>query len=64
MQEAINEYNKQVTAFITYFENNKGTTLTNPFFGELSFEEWTHLLHKHAVHHSKQFGLINPSESI
>lgn len=58
MQEAIKEFENEVAAFVNYFENNKGTTLTNPFFGELNFEEWTHLLSKHAKHHSKQFGLL------
>ena len=58
MQEAINEYNDQIAAFIHYFEKNTEAIITNPFFGDLNFEEWTHLLHKHAVHHSKQFGLL------
>ena len=58
MQEAISEFENEVSAFINYFENNKGTTLTNPFFGELNFEEWTQLLSKHAKHHCKQFGLL------
>jgi hypothetical protein len=58
IQEAINEYNSQVAAFINYFENNKGGVLMNPIFGELNFEEWIHLFYKHAVHHSKQFGLL------
>lgn len=58
MSDAIAEYNMQVAAFIAYFEKNKGTSITNPFFGDLNFGEWTHLLHKHAVHHSKQFRLL------
>lgn len=58
MAEAIQELEKQITSFINYFETNKDATITNPFFGNLNFEEWVHLLHKHAVHHCKQFGLI------
>jgi hypothetical protein len=58
MQASIEELKSTIQAFVSYFENNKGATLTNPFFGELNFEEWTKLLHKHAVHHCKQFGLI------
>ncbi|MCE3280031.1 MAG: hypothetical protein K0S44_2222 [Bacteroidetes bacterium] len=58
MQEAIADLEKEINNFISYFENNKGATLTNSFFGDLNFEEWTHLLHKHAVHHCKQFGLL------
>ncbi|MFL5764054.1 MAG: DinB family protein [Bacteroidia bacterium] len=58
MADAIAEYNKQLQEFISYFEKNKGASITNPFFGDLNFEEWTQLLHKHAVHHSKQFRLM------
>lgn len=58
MEEAVQEFEKQIAAFINYFETNKGATITNPFFGDLNFEEWVHLLHKHAVHHSKQFRLL------
>lgn len=58
MEEAVQEFEKQVTAFIHYFETNKGAIITNPFFGDLNFEEWVHLFHKHAVHHSKQFRLL------
>ena len=58
MQNAIAELEKEIECFITYFENNKGAIITNPFFGDLNFEEQTHLLHKHAIHHCKQFGLL------
>lgn len=58
MQASIDELKQTIADFIQYFDNNKGATLTNPFFGELNFEEWTHLLYKHAVHHCKQFGLL------
>ncbi|MDQ3190927.1 MAG: hypothetical protein M3Q58_04970 [Bacteroidota bacterium] len=58
LQEAIQELEKELAAFVNYFEFNKNTTLTNPFFGDLNFEEWIHLLHKHAIHHCKQFGLL------
>lgn len=58
MEEAVQEMEKQIAAFINYFETNKGATITNPFFGDLNFDEWVHLLHKHAVHHSKQFRLL------
>lgn len=58
MQEAISEFENEVVDFLSYFENNKGGTLPNSFFGNLNFEEWTHLLSKHAKHHCKQFGLL------
>lgn len=58
MQEAIIEFENEVSDFVNYFEKNKGTTLPNSFFGNFNFEEWTHLLSKHAKHHCKQFGLL------
>ena len=58
MEASIDELKTTINDFVNYFESNKGATLTNPFFGNLNFEEWTHLLHKHAVHHCKQFGLL------
>jgi hypothetical protein len=58
MKEAIADLEKEIKNFTDYFENNKGAILTNSFFGDLNFEEWTHLFHKHAVHHCKQFGLL------
>ena len=58
MEEAIKEFEGELHEFITYFETHKGATLPNPFFGNLNFDEWVHLFHKHAVHHCKQFGLL------
>ena len=58
MEEAVVELEKQIANFINFFETNNGATITNPFFGNLNFEEWVHLLHKHAVYHSKQFKLL------
>jgi hypothetical protein len=55
IKEATDEYLKQLNAFIIYFKINPNTTIANPFFGELNYEEW---IHKHAVHHFKQFALI------
>jgi len=58
MEEAVRDVEKQIADFVRYFEKHKGSTLTNSFFGDLNFEEWTHLFHKHAMHHLKQFELI------
>src|SRR6218665_2838281 len=58
MEEAVAEVEKELADFVSYFKEHKDATLTNSFFGDLNFEEWTHLLHKHARHHLKQFGLI------
>lgn len=58
IEEAVQELEKETADFIAYFEKNPGASITNSFFGNLNFEEWTHLFHKHAVHHCKQFGLL------
>ena len=54
--DAIDELETELNDFVTKFDGNSDSKITNPFFGELNFEEWVQLLHKHAVHHLKQFG--------
>lgn len=46
--------------FVATFDAAKDQRILNPFFGNLNFEEWTHLLHKHAWHHLRQFGMTIP----
>lgn len=58
MEEAVRAVEEEIKNFETFFKEHPGATLTNSFFGDLNFEEWTHLLHKHAVHHLKQFSLM------
>jgi len=58
MQAALSELKEEIGTFVKVFENQSGKIITNPFFGDLDFEQWTHLLHKHATHHLRQFGLI------
>ncbi len=55
--EAIDELEMELKDFVKKFDGNKNSKITNPFFGELNFDEWVQLLHKHAVHHLKQFGV-------
>ncbi len=57
MQNAIEEMKQEWNNFKKVFDSNPTKTITNPFFGDFNFEEQVHLLHKHARHHSKQFGL-------
>ena len=59
MTAAIEELKTELKEFKNYFQQNKDATLMNPFFGELNFEQWVHLLHKHAMHHARQFNLID-----
>ena len=57
MPAALDDLHKEIQEFVEYFERNPGKITTNPVFGDLNFQEWVQLLHKHAVHHLKQFGL-------
>ena len=56
-QEAINELDKEINFFFTVFEKNNLQVTRSPFFGDLNFEQNVHLLHKHALHHLRQFGV-------
>jgi hypothetical protein len=58
MTSAIGELKTEINNFFKYFENAPGKTITNVFFGELNFEETVQLLHKHAMHHLRQFRLV------
>jgi len=56
---AIEELEREIQSFLNFHKQNPGIIVQNPFFGDLNYEEWLHLLHKHAIHHLKQFGLID-----
>ena len=58
LQEAIHELKNSINDFFTFFENDPSRTTLHPAFGELNFNEWIQLHHKHVTHHLKQFGLI------
>lgn len=58
MQQAIDELKTEVNYFVDFFTANPGITTMHPAFGELNFEEWVQIQHKHVVHHLKQFGLL------
>jgi hypothetical protein len=58
MEAALKELQTEIDEFISFYEHKPEQTVTNPFFGKLNYEEWLHLLHKHAKHHLKQFNII------
>lgn len=58
IQDAIEEVEKEIQPFFNFHKQHSGIIVQNPFFGDLNYEEWRHLLYKHAMHHLKQFGLI------
>ncbi len=57
MPQAVNELENEVSHFFEVFETDPAKTTLHPIFGELNFEEWVQLHHKHVMHHLKQFGL-------
>jgi len=61
-EAAIQELQKEMDYFFTIFEKNDLQVTRNPFFGDLNFEQNVHLLHKHALHHLRQFG-VTPLQS-
>ena len=57
VEEAFQELRKEINYFFEVFEKNKLQVTRNPIFGDLNYEENVQLLHKHARHHLKQFGV-------
>lgn len=57
MTDAIVELQSEIDYFFKVYSENGGMRTINPFFGNLNFEEQVQLLHKHATHHARQFGL-------
>lgn len=57
VEAAIDELEKEMDFFFSVFEKNNLQVTRNPFFGDLNYEQNIHLLHKHALHHLRQFGV-------
>lgn len=58
MQAAIEKLQQELNYFFEVFEKDPTLTTRNAFFGELDFAGNVQLLHKHARHHLRQFGLV------
>ncbi len=58
LEDAILELDKEITDFHTFFKDDPEKKTLNAFFGPLNYAEWVQLLHKHALHHLRQFGAI------
>jgi len=58
VQDAIAAIQTEIDHLFEVFENDKELKTTHPFFGNLDFEHTIQLLHKHAMHHLRQFGLV------
>jgi hypothetical protein len=57
IQAAIGELHEELIHFFEVFERDPQLIIRNPFFGDLNFEQSIQLLHKHALHHLRQFGV-------
>lgn len=54
---ALKELQEEIDYFFEIYKKEPEESIVNPFFGALDFELQIHLLHKHAKHHLKQFGV-------
>jgi hypothetical protein len=57
MKDAIKELQSEIDNLISTYNNQPEKTADNSFFGNLNWEQQIQLLHKHATHHLRQFGV-------
>jgi hypothetical protein len=57
VQAAIGALQQELMFFFEAFTKDPQLISRNPVFGDLNFEQNVHLLHKHALHHLRQFGV-------
>jgi hypothetical protein len=58
VKDSLNDLETEILYFFEMFDNTPELRIANPFFGHLNREEQIHLLHKHSLHHLRQFGII------
>ena len=56
-EAAIGKLQEELIHFFEVFEKDPRLKTTHPVFGELDFDANIQILHKHALHHLKQFGI-------
>ena len=56
-EAAIGKLQEELIYFFETFEKDPNKQTTHPVFGVLNFEENIQILHKHALHHLRQFGI-------
>jgi hypothetical protein len=56
-EKAVDELREELRDFVAHFTADPESQNASPVFGFMNYEEWIQLLHKHAVHHLKQFGV-------
>ncbi len=57
MDDAISDLSRAMDDMFAWFEAEQGRTLVNPIFGKLDYAANVQLLHKHVLHHMRQFGV-------
>jgi hypothetical protein len=57
VQAAIGKLQEELIYFFEAFEKDPQLKTVHPAFGELDFNENIQVMHKHALHHLKQFGI-------
>lgn len=58
---AISELQAALLDFFSVYEGDPAKQVHNLVFGNLNYTEQVQLLHKHALHHLKQFGVVPPA---
>jgi hypothetical protein len=56
-EAAVGKLQEELIYFFEVFEKDPGKKTNHPAFGELNFEENIQIMHKHALHHLRQFGV-------
>ena len=59
LEEAIAKMQPELNDVFALYESDSQKTTMNPMFGELNYEQQVNLLHKHSLHHLRQFGLVD-----
>ncbi len=59
-EDSIKALEQTIHQFFHYYDSNPDAAVDNPFFGRLQYPECLHLLHKHALHHIRQFSATTP----
>jgi len=57
MDAALIELQGEIDYFFNVYDKQPELKVLNPIFGDLDFELQIQLLHKHSVHHLRQFGV-------
>lgn len=64
IDKAKEAFTRSVNEFFEFFKKEPYKKTVHPVFGELNFDEWVQLHHKHVMHHLKQFGLSENNISV